>query len=206
MLWSQLFWIRYEQARIGEVLDVFSQAGRRPGARPHKLILLSVLLCELDRPDEARPVFEALAQDGFEPVAYPWLQSLAMLAKACAVLGSPDQCEHLLERLAPHRGVVPTFTITTIEPVAYHLGLLSGRLGRYDEAGRYFDEAEKIALRLQAPHWRARVNLGRARMLVRRAAPGDAGEARRIAAEALAAAEELGMARVAAQAGVFTTL
>jgi class 3 adenylate cyclase len=205
LLWSQLFWIRYEQGRIGEVLDVYARAGRRPGARAHTRVLLCVLLCELDRPEEARPVFEALAADGFAGVHYPWIQSLAVMSKACAVLGTPDQCAYLCDRLAPHRALVPTFTITTIEPVAYHLGLLRTRLGRFAEAEADFDEAAGIAERMGAPHWRARVDLQRARMLAGRAAPGDAEQAVQAAEAALTAAETLGMARVAEQARTLTT-
>ncbi len=204
LLWSQLFWIRLEQGRIGEVLDVFARAGRRPGARPHTRILLCVLLCELDRLEEARPLFEALAADGFAGVQYPWVQSMAVMARACALLGDLDQCAFLCEQLAPHHALVPTFTITTIEPVAYHLGLLTTRLGRYAEAERYFDEADEIAVRMEAPHWRARIDLERARMLVRRGGPGDAERAVERAGAALIVADELGMARVAGQARVFT--
>jgi tetratricopeptide (TPR) repeat protein len=200
LLWSQLFWIRYEQGRIGEVLDVYARAGNRPGARAHTRVLLCVLLCELDRPDEARPVFETLAADGFAGVAYPWLQNLAVLATACAVLGTPEQCACLCELLAPHHGLIPTFTITTTAPVAHQLGLLTTRLGRYAAAERYFDEAAEIAQRMGAPHWRARVDLERARMLTLRAQPGDSEQAVGFARAALPAAEELGMARVAEQA------
>src|SRR5581483_8008312 len=147
---------------------------------------------------------DALAADGFEAVAYPWLQSLAVLAKACAVLGTPEQCNELIDRLAPHHGVVPTFTMTTIEPVAHPLAVLSTRAGRHADAERYFDETDRIAARMEAPHWRARVDLERARMLLQRSGPGDADEARRRAAAARANAEELGMARVVQQARALT--
>lgn len=137
MLWSQLFWIRHEQGRIGEVYDVYARAAHRATARPHTRILLCILLCELDRPEEARPVFEALAADGFAGVGYPWFQNLTMLSQAGAVLGSQEQIAGFCDRLAPHHAVVPTFTIATIEPAAHHLAVLNTKLGRSAASQRW---------------------------------------------------------------------
>jgi tetratricopeptide (TPR) repeat protein len=200
-LWSQLFWIRYQQGRMAEVLDVFQRASRRPEARSHTRVAVCLVLCELDRLDEARPIFDTLAADHFAGVGYPWVQNLAMLAKVSPAIGRPEHSAFLYEQLAPHHAVVVTFTTFTAEPVAAHLGLLATALRRYDEAETYFEEAAEIAERLEAPHWLARTRLEWARMLLSRAAPGDAEQARELAALAKTTAEELGMARVAAQAG-----
>src|SRR5439155_20676273 len=108
-LWSQLFWIRYDQGRMAEVLDVFVRGARREGARSHTRALLCLILCELERADEARPVFDALAADDFAAVGYPWLQNLTVLAKVCPALGHPEQATFLCDRLGPHHGLVPTF-------------------------------------------------------------------------------------------------
>jgi class 3 adenylate cyclase/tetratricopeptide (TPR) repeat protein len=200
ILWSQLFWIRYDQGRMAEVLDVFARGASRERARSHTKVLLCLILCDLERYDEARAVFDALAADDFAAVGYPWLQNLTVLAKVCPALGHAEQATFLCDRLGPHHALVPAWAITTREPVAHDLGLLTTTLGRYDEAQAHFEEAAQIAESMEAPHWLARTRLEWARMLVRRAAPGDAEHARELAGAALATAEELGMARVAAQA------
>jgi tetratricopeptide (TPR) repeat protein len=203
-LWTQLFWIRYDQGRMAEALDVFVRAASRQGARSHTRVLFCLLLCEVDRPDDARPVFDALAADDFAAVGYPWLQNLVVLAKVCPALGDERHAAFLRDRLEPHHALVPSLVGNTIEPVAHHLGLLTAALGRYDDAQAHFEEAAKIAEQMEAPHWLARTRLERARMLARRAAPGDSEQVRLLAGAALATAEELGMARVAEQARALT--
>jgi tetratricopeptide (TPR) repeat protein len=201
LLWSQLLWIRYDQGRMAEVLDMFARGAGREGARSHTRALLCLILCELERPDEARPVFDPLAADDFAAVGYPWIQNLTVLAKVCPALGNAEQAAFLCDRLEPHHALVPAMAVTTpLEPVAHHLGLLTTALGRYDEAEAHFEEAAQIAERMEAPHWLARTRLEWARMLLRRAGPRDVEHARELAGAALATAEELGMARVAAQA------
>jgi tetratricopeptide (TPR) repeat protein len=204
ILWSQLFWIRYFQGRMAEVLDVFARGASREGARSHTRALLCLILCELERPDEARPVFDALAANDFAAVGYPWLQTLTVLAKVCPALGHAEQAAFLRDRLEPHHALVHTMAVNTLAPVAHHLGLLTTTLGCYDEAEAHFEEAAQIAERMAAPHWLARTRLEWARMLLGRDAPGDVEHARDLAGAALATAEELGMARVAEQARALT--
>jgi class 3 adenylate cyclase/DNA-binding SARP family transcriptional activator/tetratricopeptide (TPR) repeat protein len=200
MLWTQLFWIRYEQGRMAEVLDVFSRGAGRESARSHTRVLFCLLLCELDRPDDARRVFDALAADDFAAVGYPWFQNLVVLAKVCPALGDGGQTAFLCDWLGPHHARIPSLVGNTMEPVAHHLGLLTTALGRYDEAQAYFGEAAEIAEQMNAPHWLARTRLEWARMLLARGGQGDLDDARQRAGAALASAEELGMARVAQQA------
>lgn len=85
-------------------------------------------------------------------------------------------------------------------PHDHALGLLATTLGRYDVAEGHFEEAARLSEKMAAPALLARVYLGWAEMLLRRAAPGDAERARDLACQALAAAEELGMARIATRA------
>jgi tetratricopeptide (TPR) repeat protein len=200
VLHSQLFWIRYDQGRLAEVLDVFARGAGREGARSLTRAMLSLLLCELERPDEARPLFDALAANDFTGVGYPWLQTLMVLAKVCPALGQAEQAAFLCDCLSPHHALAPSLVTNNLEPVAHHLGLLTTTLGRYDEAQAHFEEAAQIAERMEAPAWLTRTRLEWARMLIRRAGPGDFEQVRLLAGAVLASAEELGMARVAAQA------
>jgi hypothetical protein len=164
-------------------------------------VALCLLLCELDRLQQARPMFDALAADDFAAVGYPWLHNLTILANVCPVLGRADQARFLCDRLQSHHAATPMLVVAALQPVAHHLGQLTTMLERYDEAQAYFEEAAGVAQRMEAPHWLVRTRLEWARMLLSRAAPGDAEQARELAALAKTTAEELGMARVAAQAG-----
>ena len=198
---GQLVGIRYEQGRMDELLGMMTRAAERPGAVPFTRASLAVALCELDRPGEARPIVDELTADGFQALfRYDEIWVFGMLAHVCAALNDADIAAAVYERLKPQAGRAnPTWTVGGgLHDEA--LGILATTLGRYDVAEGHFEEAARLAGRLAAPAWLARTHLDWARMLTRRAAPGDAERARELAAQALAAAEELGMARVAAQA------
>jgi hypothetical protein len=62
----------------------------------------------------------------------------------------------------------------TVEgPVSHYLGGLSGVLGRYDEAERFFTDAAAWCDRAGAACFAARTDLWRGRTLAERDAPGD---------------------------------
>ena len=197
---GQLVQLRFEQGRLEEVLDLITRAAGRPGALPFTRATFGVALCELGRPADARPVFDDLVADGFRAVfRYDELATFTMLAHICAHLGDADRASELSGRLAPHAGRVNIWGTTT-GPLSHSLGLLDATRGRHDQAEIHFADAARTAERIGAPGWLAHTRLEWARMLLRRAAPGDADQARELATRALSTAEELGMARVAAQA------
>jgi tetratricopeptide (TPR) repeat protein len=197
---GMLFWIRYDQGRMEELLDRFRRSAGRQGAPALTRALLCVALCELDRPDEARPVFDDLAAGDFAAVRYPWLGSLTTLALVCANLDDTERAAPLYERLTPYFSLLPTPGLAIVEPVVHYLGLLATTLNRYDEADAHFDEAARIEERMGAPCFLARTRLAWAKMLTRRAGPGDTDRARELTSAALGGAEEQGMSRVAEQA------
>jgi tetratricopeptide (TPR) repeat protein len=79
-----------------------------------------------------------------------------------------------------------------------YLGLLTATLGRLDDAERHFEDALAMNTRMGARPWVARTQLDYARMLRKRDAAGDAARARELLQQALATAQEIGMAKVAA--------
>jgi DNA-binding SARP family transcriptional activator/class 3 adenylate cyclase len=196
---GQLFWIRYDQGRLEELLDMVARGARREGALAMTRAMFCVALCELGRRDEARPVYDDLAASDLAAV-HPWLSTHEMVAQVCADLDDAGRAALLYEELGPYHALHGTWGTATMDPVAHYLGLLATTLGRYDEAEAHFEEAARIDERIGAPAWLARTRLGWARMLVRRAGPGNAERAAELAGQALAAAEELGLARVAAKA------
>jgi class 3 adenylate cyclase len=85
-------------------------------------------------------------------------------------------------------------------------GVLVAMDGRLDEAVVLLDEAIAHAIRLHLGPELARARLDLARVLRERGAPGDAGRASALAAEASRAFEALGMLRFAGQARRLTTV
>jgi tetratricopeptide (TPR) repeat protein len=198
---GQLFGIRYDQGRIDEVLGAMARAAARPESMPYTRASLAVAFCELGRPEEARPFLDELAADGFGSVfRYDQIMVFGMLAQVCADLGDRQRAAELYDLLIPQAGRLNcTWGIGT-GPSDHHLGLLATTLGEYDRADEHFAEAARFSELVGAPGWLARSRLEWARMLQRRGGPGDQARARELAGQALAAAEELGMARIEAQA------
>jgi hypothetical protein len=80
--------------------------------------------------------------------------------------------------------------------VALSLGLLTGTLGRLEDADAFFAEAEAKHECIRAPYWLAVTRVDRARMLLGRDRPGDSDRAFALLAQARDAAREYGFAGV----------
>ncbi len=194
-------WIRYEQGRLEEVAELL----RRAVARRHNPltpVALAFTLCALDHVDEARPVFDRLAEDDFAtlPGNFLWLYGMCIAAEACARLGDRERAAVLHDRLSPHGGLVASAWAAAAGAVDHYLGLLATTLGRHDVADGHFAVAERVHAGIPAPPWMARTRLEWARMLLTRRHPGDAQRARELLSEALATARELGLGGVEGRA------
>jgi hypothetical protein len=78
-------------------------------------------------------------------------------------------------------------------PIAYYLGVLAASLSRFDAAARHFEVALNDAQRIGARPYLALTQGAYGAMLARRGATLDRQRARQLLADALRAAEELGM-------------
>src|SRR5205814_9740099 len=125
------------------------------------------------------------------------LPSRCLLAEAAVALGDADGAAALSGRLGSQRAILATQAHFMPGPAAYFRGILVAMTGQPDDAIAHFEEAIAVGESMQAPPWLARTRLAWARTLARWGDPGDAGQARDLAAQALATAEELSMARVA---------
>jgi hypothetical protein len=91
----------------------------------------TLLLCELDRPNEARRRLDDLvAQDGFASVPFDqgWLITLTNLAAVAARLHHRRAAEMLSPLLAPHGSQIPFFAVAVNGAVSLYLGMLARTL------------------------------------------------------------------------------
>jgi hypothetical protein len=81
-------------------------------------------------------------------------------------------------------------------PVAHYLGGCASVLGRHDEADEWFAQSARMCDAMGAKFFGAQTELLWGRMLVERAAPGDADRARELLAHAHDVARSLGYGAV----------
>ena len=114
-----------------------------------------------------------------------------------AEFGPPEVVERAAALLRPHAGLFVTGgagSILVTGSVRRYLGLAAASAGRLDEAVREFKLAIAADDEAGTPPYAALARFGLAKVLARRARPGDVDEALGLAASVAAAAERLGMA------------
>jgi tetratricopeptide (TPR) repeat protein len=124
-----------------------------------------------------------------------WLGAMANAALAATALDDTAAAARIYEAMSPYAGRLTVFSgaAMVFGPVSHWLGLLAGRLSRYDEALAHFDEAITLEERTGALPYLAHSLAGSATTLEARRQPGDveAASARRERARSIA--ERLGM-------------
>ncbi len=202
VLAAQLFVLRREQGRLGEVEAPMRGLVERFSAVPGPRAWLSLLLSECDRREEARGELERFARDGLDSLVGTegWRPSLAMLAEACAAVGDADLTQALYAELAPFEAhqLVLADGVLCLGPTARVLGVLAARLERWDDADAYFARALELCDAIASPPWATRTRLDYGRALTRRGSRR--ARARTLLRDAGAAASALGMVRVAEEA------
>jgi class 3 adenylate cyclase/tetratricopeptide (TPR) repeat protein len=186
---AQIHVIRYEQGRLGEIIEMQERAAEEAPLLEAYSSSLALAYCELEEPAKARAALERFAARGFEIT--PTLSSrngLGFLAEAAARLGDRDAAEILYERLLPWRDQLAYTGVTMFGPVERYLGLAASCLGRHEVAEEHFLRSTQVCERLGAPTWLARTRHERALMLLDRGDPGDREIAEGLLAEALQAA------------------
>jgi DNA-binding SARP family transcriptional activator/tetratricopeptide (TPR) repeat protein len=181
----QLFLLRREQDRVGEIEEMITLSIQEYGARPVFRCALVLLLCDLGR-DAARAPFEQLAAGAFAeiPVDNEWLFCMSFLADASERLGATGHAGTLYDLLLPHAGRnASNADEISLGSVSRSLGKLAFALGRWDDAIGHFDAALDANARMGAKPWLARTRRDYARMLRVRAEPGDVARAESLEAE-----------------------
>ena len=167
---AQLFRIRYDQGRTGELVEQVVQFSGEPEAFAVWRAFAAIALIESDRADEAAAL--ARAED-FQKVPWDYLWPLMFVwADACSRLGLADRADELYELLAPFAGRLAGGGIV-FGSIDWALGRLATTLGRYEQAERHFAAAAEIDERFGAPLLLARTRAGWAGALIARGRPED---------------------------------
>jgi ATP/maltotriose-dependent transcriptional regulator MalT len=193
----QMFAIRREQGRLGEVLPLMrilstshdEQSVWRPG--------LTALYAELGMLDESRRELRALSPNAFAAVPRDalWPACLTFLAEACIACAERDLAVGLLSELDDYAGRNLMVAMTTCFGPADRLrGGLAHLLGLYNEADTHFRAAMALADRSGSPVWRAHVQHDWALLALDRDDPVNA---RTLADQARTTAITLGMSTLA---------
>ena len=155
----------------------------------------ALALCELDRQDEARPIYDALiAHDPSSlPKDFSRLGTLSTIAAVCHQLGDERTARALHPHLQPYRDFCVDLGPTWLGATAYYLALLDVTAGRLDAADGCFAEAASSYRRIGCRPWLARTQLDWARMLRLRGDGADLVQSETLLNEALVTAKELGL-------------
>jgi tetratricopeptide (TPR) repeat protein len=149
---------------------------RYPGMPAFRWALAAVL-CESGRDDAARAELERLSAASLAelPRDALFLTIATLAAEVCAHLGDDDRARDLYALLAPHapRNAAAIWGALCLGSVERCLGLLTGAMGRTDEAANHFEAAISFDARLGSPPLVARTRIDYARSLLARGRPGD---------------------------------
>ena len=160
--------------------------------------LLALLLCELDRPDEAIEHYELLAVENFTgmPLNPAWIHAMPACAAVCASMGDRARAPVLFHLLEPYASQLAFTPAGALGAVAHYLAILATTFGDFEEAERRFADAAATHERIGAPTWLARTRLEWAQMLLTRAKPGDTERAHELLDQALATARNRGLTNI----------
>jgi hypothetical protein len=141
-----------------------------------------------------------MAVDEFR-MHYPdceWLVGITLASEACAALGDASAAATLYSQLLPFEGGhAIVHTEGSVGSVDRYLGLLAATMDRFADAERHLADGIAGNERLGAWPWAAHTRHDLARLLKRRARPGDAERADALDRAALATARRLGMTALA---------
>ncbi|HEX2032112.1 MAG TPA: AAA family ATPase [Actinomycetota bacterium] len=196
----QLFGVRRELGTLEGLDEPLEEAIREFSSRPIFRCILANLYVRLGRTDEARLIFDRLAEAEFSliPRNNDWSLSVALLAETAVLLGDAARAEALYRIIEPHGGRnVDTLELTT-GCLARQLGMLASFLGRWEDAERHFNEAREMNARMGFRTWLAHTLHAWGAMLLERDEVGDGDRGAELLEEAASAARALGLVALAA--------
>jgi hypothetical protein len=199
----QLFTLRREQGRLGEVEDNIRRGVHEYPALLRFRCAAAHLAAELGHEADARASLDSVLSHDLrrEYLDAEWLLGMSMLPDVCAFLRDESAAERLYELLLPYDGKYAEAPMeATFGSVARALGVLARTLARVNDAERHFADALDSELAMQARPWVAHAQHDYAATLVARDGPGDRTRAGELLTEALKTYRSLGMTAWAARA------
>jgi class 3 adenylate cyclase/tetratricopeptide (TPR) repeat protein len=193
----QLMGIRIRQGRLGELESLIAEAAELNPAIPAYTAALAVSRLEASDEAGARELLDRAAAGSFSfPEDNAWFDAIFNYGRVAVELRLADYAAALLEQLAPFHDQVPHNGTIPYEPVAMILGALATVLGRYEDAEKYFAEAEDLNTRGGMRFAEAHTKMLWGRMLCARSGPGDSDRARTLLEQARESAAARGYAMV----------
>jgi DNA-binding CsgD family transcriptional regulator len=195
----QMFTLRREQGRLAELAPVIRvlAGGERPGAwRPG----FAALLAELGMDDDVRRELALVREAGLGGFRDSlWIAALTYLTDAAAAIGDGETAALVYPELAPHAGtpVMIGHGVACYGAADRYLGMLATAGGDLDAADAHFEAAMALNRRMGADTWVAHTAYEHARALL---AAGQRDRAGRLAGEAVALAQHIGMPTLLARA------
>ncbi|WP_425046479.1 AAA family ATPase [Primorskyibacter sp. S87] len=198
----QMFTIRREQARLGEVAPVIRKLiddnpddmTWKPG--------FGVIASELGYTEAAERILHEVAATGFDlPLDAIYSTTLSYLADICIAVGNEAHAQTIYELLAPYAELTITAGVTTVcnGAAGRKLGGLAALLGDWNRAETHFETALKLDQAMRARPWITHSKADYATALRRRGRREDAEHALVLEAEALEICQELGMISLGAR-------
>jgi len=192
----QMFTIRREQARLGEVAPIIKRLlddnpddlSWKPG--------FGVIAAELGHLEPARRILCEISKTGFAlPMDALYSTALSYLAEICVAVGDKALAEPLYQLLLPYKDITVTAGVTTVcnGAAGRRLGELAALLGDWSRSEEHFNQALEIDEGMRAVPWIAHTKAAHARALRRRGRPEDAKQAALLEVEALEIAQKHGM-------------
>jgi tetratricopeptide (TPR) repeat protein len=164
--------------------------------------VLVSLQAELGDEEEARREITRIAANDFEALGRDegWALSVALLAELCVRFGDGERAKDLYERLLSLDGHnVRPGLVGWHGPVARFLGLLAEAASRFDVAAGHYESALETSVRMGARPSEARTRFDYARLLAKWGGLEERARAARLAEEALATAQEIGLESLVAK-------
>ncbi|MDP8942519.1 MAG: AAA family ATPase [Actinomycetota bacterium] len=200
---AQLFAIRREQGRLGELRPAIERLAR-PGQWAFLWrAALPLVYLEADESDAAIAALEPFPAGDLAGIPRDmfWLRIVASLSEASAAVGDAERADLLHRLLSPHADrVVQAGFSGCFGSVGRFVGLLATSLERWDEAARHFEAALEQHVEMGSPPLVARTQCDYAETILTRGERRERTKARELLARSHGTATELGMAGVARRA------